>query len=310
MVDLSGDVALQGSGTRCLAAASVLVAGQPTLISTTDGGLHWQIESHGPGTGLFPKYLSCAPESITDCVLIGGDLTTPSKSPYAGRLSLVSYTTDGGSTWMRGKLPAGQWSVGPAACPTTAVCFATARQVILSHPYVTYVPAVLLIVDGGANWTEFQLPPGSPVLDSISCGDADHCVAVGSMARDAKHPSLGGTTEAVSTANGGRTWKLTSITPSDGGDRVACVSDEDCLVVSLHSLGDFNDNTQVWSSTDGGATWNKAGSIPESGPVYLSCSLIGTCVTSGVTESSPTKAVIYAEDAGTNNWHLVHTSQG
>ena len=128
-------------------------------------------------------------------------------------------------------------------------------------------------------------PPSMVSANAVSCGDDQHCWAVGFG---------GGTTAAiVATADGGSTWSA-QVVPSSVSvlAAVSCSDKLDCLAV-----GSAGATGAVAATTDGGATWTS-----ETDPA-------GAAAVTAVDCMSKRRCVALATD-GTTYWSSVTTDEG
>jgi hypothetical protein len=171
------------------------------ILSTTDGGSTWVIETVPAGTGVLSD-VACP--STSDCTAVG---------------SSIIATTDGGSTWTVETAPAGAGHLDAVACPSTSICTAVGGS------------SILATTDGGSTWTHETAPALLGALLGVACPSASDCTAVGG------NGSGGG---ILATTNGGSTW-ISGTAPAlvTGFFSVACPSTSDCTAVGSSSGGDL-----------------------------------------------------------------------
>jgi hypothetical protein len=168
------------------------------------------------------------------------------------------------------------------------------------------------------------LPRGFGIgyLSALSCGDALHCMAIGSVmvpnptpcaARPPRRwgscPSEIGVSGIATTSDGGSTWQLRQLpsdVPQPSLGNLACASAATCWVSGEEAvpvqIGNVEDggSAVLLGTTDGGATWSKvtfevtANAPNFDGQSYqaigsISCPDTTTCLALGVTaQGSPT----------------------
>ncbi len=161
---------------------------------TTDGGTTWSDVATAPGNNKPLTQVTCPSSSI--CYA-------------AGDRGNVMKSTDGGATWT--------WLASTAAnpiyglsCPTTSVCYAAD---LYAH--------IVKTTDGGATWTWQTTPITTPGayqvaetggpnpyagLLSISCSDANTCVASGLYVIASGQALPSSDPPIITTTDGGTTW--------------------------------------------------------------------------------------------------------
>jgi photosystem II stability/assembly factor-like uncharacterized protein len=109
----------------------------------------------------------------------------------SGNQTVVYTTTDGGTTWVPHRLPAGGWSQ-----PLGDIAFSSLTDgwLISADGTLVYRTA-----DGGQNWTSFRPTPRLTGPQGFDAIDAAHAIAV-------LNPS-GSQDLLVVTSDGGRTWR-------------------------------------------------------------------------------------------------------
>jgi hypothetical protein len=107
-----------------------------SVLVSTDGGQSWTQAATAPQS--FITGLSCP--SASQCWASG--LLARRNSGGSGQSvsvflngGLISYTSNGGSTWQRSQLPAGIGLVADISCPAESNCYAIAIQRTRSEPY-------------------------------------------------------------------------------------------------------------------------------------------------------------------------------
>lgn len=172
----------------------------------------------------------------------------------------VFATSNSGSTWTKGTIPANVVNETSVVCVTTLNCLMFAalgdQQVMLGSR------------NGGQSWTVLKLPLNFRPISS-SCISQTNCVVVG------LDPN--GKSEIFRTNGLGTMWRKLGASPVTPGtlDMVACSSATSCIVVST-------DHTAMFATSDGGAKW-RAVSTPNgfslTGLIY--CPAANQCVMVG-----------------------------
>jgi len=289
--------------TTC-ALLGVTDAGTPAFLETTDGGGTWT-QRAGPSaltSTLGVAQLACT--SATACLAVISDPTTQDGTVIAAR------TTDAGATWTSAALPA-ELVPGTIACPTADACVVTGfRQSPDGSP--TSTPGFVLATrDGGATWTDLQVPDGLGPRSTVACADAATCVVT-------SFPSGRAATTTVLQLTGGASLTTTPATglPAGAIASVSCPTVSSCWAVGILSVGDVwidvGSGTHVlaWmqlppdthsgapvavalegglaaSTADGGATWQQA-QLPDqvAAAFDVSCPTASQCFALGA-EAAP-----------------------
>ena len=225
---------------------------------TTDGGSSWSLGKLPPGF-LVLQSVSCP--STSDCV--SGGVRTVGKrlaNGLADNVAASVYTTDGGSSWSLGTLPAGWFDFSSVSCPSTSDCVALGG----SGNHKGNAMAAAFSTDGGRTWSESALPAGLSELTvtgadgSVACPSTRDCIAVvNQYGSGAAYNDVG----VAFTTDGGSSWSEGTlplgVVELDG---VSCLSSTDCVAVGAAGAA----TTQVAAAlftTDGGSSWS-AGTLP------------------------------------------------
>lgn len=164
-----------------------------------------------------------------------------------------------GGPWTVVDLPAGFTPSDPAglSCPSTSAC------VVVGTVATTAGGAAggLFSTDGGRTWSPASVPAGLAALHAASCSDVAHCIAIG---REEGTSASGapGVSEAITTADGGRTWSVvgTLATQSLRLTAVWCTSPASCRVAGRSAVAAAG---AILRTTDGGGSWT-ADQLPTS----------------------------------------------
>ena len=137
-----------------------------------------------------------------------------------------------------------------------------------------------LSTDRGARWAVSPPFDGVTHLDAMACATSNSCLAVGYNLVGANTVGV-----AVSTADGGRTWKTVSTLPRDVTElkSISCPSSTRCFVVGLST----DEDQGIALATDAsGSEWH-ALSLPdgESMPSLVVCTSNRACAIEGTKEA-------------------------
>jgi hypothetical protein len=317
-----------------ICAAGALVAGDPAFLSTVDGGHQWTVQPIPAGMNSL-IWLSCT--SATTC----HGVTAPTAVATSGGLAAsfgpggldqnpseaFATTDNGGVNWTSTPFSA-QDAISAVSCPDESTCIA---DVYDSSIEGQIPPGIALYSsNGGTTWTNGVLPSGfaGGYLSQVSCGDATHCMVLGSVS--VPNPDRCGTPAAAAagvcsqgsrfyvggiaaSSDGGATWQestLPSGVPQPQFGDVSCASASECYVtgeeavpVTIGNVGDA-DSAMILGTTDAGATWNKVTfSVPPGAPNFdgqsyqligdISCPTTTFCLALGVTAQGSPSAPIY-----------------
>jgi hypothetical protein len=276
--------------------------GRPVMIATVDGGHRWTVTPLG-GLGTLVS-LTCTSAAACD-----GLVAPP---PDAARI-LQSEPAEAPDEAFVQTVDAGAaWSVHPFAatdrlvtmsCQTAADCTAIGYPATDGLGLTRPAGFVLSSSDGGATWRTSALPTGIAIdyLSALSCGDASHCMVLGSarfvttetecvgtpphepatspapgqVAMCSVGPSTTSVTKVLVTTDGARTWHVRALpadVPVPQLDSVRCVSSTTCWAAGSEKVrqqtGRSAGSSAVFvGTTDGGATWSKvAVTVPATAP--------------------------------------------
>jgi hypothetical protein len=170
---------------------------------------------------------------------------------------------------------------------------------------VTTPAFVVGTTDGGATWTKFGNlpaivrydPNGTYTLNEISCVSAGSCVAVGGL------NYFDGKAQAISTTDGGATWKLSTDPALSGAQQlfgVSCLPDAGgnttCSGVGDIMVSTGSAESVVLVSHGGGATWSQTGAFNDGGWLTsVSCASTQNCWAAG---AASTDALLGTSDGG------------
>ncbi len=254
-------------------------AGSSFIMVSDDGGLTWSNVSANSNLGTL-KAIACP--SVARCVAVG------TKGAFV--------TSDGGSTWVNGKMPSGGTGyLDGVACPSVSDCTAVVTG------GMSATGAVLGTTDGGLTWSAETVPlvPQETLdLRSIACISTVECTAVG-----ANNPWSGSVAVAFTTLNGGLTWSMGSL-PSGIARMwsVACSSVSDCVATG-NATSNFS--AVVLSSTDGGVTWG-SDNVPTglSRLNAVACPSTSDCFVAGALSGATGGGAVLASTDGGHTWSM------
>lgn len=263
---------------QCLAGAWRGPGGYPTgtqaqlLISTTDEGRHWSIQSvPTPSFLAFHGYLrtlQCFSEE--QCFGFGNE---PNQKSEASPVFMA--TDDGGASWRTFVFP---WVDAPGAAPAEleSAVFDCADvescQGIESVEYpmpssiVGSVLTTRLLAwrtsDGGATWSDSWIEAGPGQAITVNCSDAIHCVATAYHGASGLVSTVG--SDILTTVDGGAVWEV-NVTPAGVNtllETVSC-SGADCWAGGYvaNNSDPEADVGSVIQSDNYGSTW-MPGSLP------------------------------------------------
>ena len=256
-----GDISCPTS-TVCFATG--VANGDPAIISTSNGGSIWALDTlptlqYLTGLG----QISCAPGQGSVCFAIGGD-----NQPTVHEFYVLS-TTNGGSSWSDKTLGAGGISID---CPTTTVCLIGVQNLEEPSLDVDYTH------DGGSTWSSTIVGNNEGVPSWISCASAEDCWVAGL----ATGPGINFIDQ---TTNGGASWTASQDFASGISLRsISCPNTSDCWAAGE----DSSDNGVMFSTTDGGTVW-KQGTVAGGAEAVsdTDCPAPYVCLATSSTSSGP-----------------------
>jgi hypothetical protein len=285
---LSG-IACAGA-TRCVAVGGTSALTEvPLVVVTADGGHQWSQEALPEQVGDLSQ-VACA--SATTCVaagLLNG--AAVGVSTVAGGPTIVR-TTDGGTAWTLGSVPAGLTFITTISCPASSLCIVGGSG---PGPTASSPSVASMSTNGGETWTSPSVVEHPSGFGDIVCIDARTCA--GSLYSGATTST--GQGQAVVTSDGGTAWTVLS---TGIGDAVSC-TETMCL-----SAGGLPHRTTpqrpVWYttafvSTDGGQSWSPVSMPAYQGVLYgVHCDASDNCVvvgggTDGSLATSPAMILTY-----------------
>ncbi|HEX3669353.1 MAG TPA: protease pro-enzyme activation domain-containing protein, partial [Acidimicrobiia bacterium] len=243
--------------------------------STSDGGATWSDVATAPGNNKPLTQVQCPSSSI--CYA-------------AGDRGNVMKSTDGGQTWTWLQ-STGANPIYGLSCPTTSVCYAAD---IYAH--------ILKTTDGGSTWTWQSTPITTPGADqvaetggpnpfagllSISCSDANTCVATGLYVVPSGQVLPSSDAPILTTTDGGATWTRRT---SNAGDTPIATT-----LAAAASIGATNIKVASVSNFAVGQTMvvDPAGANPET----VTITTVGTSGSAG-TGITFTPALAFAHASG------------
>ena len=254
------------------------VGTDPPIVTTTNGGNTWQLETSNAGVNNDLNGVTCV---TSTCYAVG-------------RAGAIVTSTDGGATWAAMTSNTTSELTG-VSCQTATSCVATGQ-------------AGTIDVLSGGTWTPTTAQADSNFLASVICLSGTRCVAAGkqgatlafdpaNVAATATLLAGGGTTQLMnsiscvsatscvaagntgtilSTTNAGQTWL-----PQSSGTTVA-LAGVSCTALSCEAVGTVTAGAAVaLGSTDGGSTWTPqatGSAVPLTG---VTCTTAVACVAVG-----------------------------
>jgi photosystem II stability/assembly factor-like uncharacterized protein len=233
------------------------------------------------------------PFSSSALASLARDLQSMTLYETSGMTAVVESTTDGGTSWSTVTLPSGTGPVVGLTCPTIATCEGLAWtnpfQSTDAAPWTDYgnyqgiEPTQFIeTTDDGATWTTSSYPDALDAR-SLSCSDANTCVATGAIASvtSSGNPDFATQGLVLTTSDGGASW-----TPATIPSSVAIVADPTCPTTeTCYATGDATTNgSVVLSSDDGGSTWDTVplpASLTGAQLTSISCPTTTSCALSG-----------------------------
>ena len=241
------------------ATAYLLAAGpgeQSRIYKTSDRGAHWELQftNHDPKGFLDGMAFWDQQHGIA----IG--------DPVDGRFQVIA-TADGGRHWKPlPHLPTAR--DGEALFAASGTCIATQGMNNVWFATGGAAARVFRSSDRGRSWEEAETPiahgSASSGIFSIAFRDARHGAIAGG---DYKNPEQGGANLAT-TDDGGKTWKLATVTPMKYFSAVAFVTERGGLAVVGSAASAFSEDAlKSWKSLEP-AGFNAIGSRPSLGVAW------------------------------------------
>jgi photosystem II stability/assembly factor-like uncharacterized protein len=277
------------SSLTCAATNTCMIAGAPASPSATDhiyittnGGQTWT-SNPMPTESEGDVELSCTTAST--CVA----LEHRAEQRGVANGSDVFTTFDGGQNWTTTPLSDGFWSYS-LQCSAGGHCVAVGDTVSPSGTTTSLPTATALYsVDGGRTWSASTLPAdnsGYPLISAVSCGDAEHCLAVEPLYLPNNRHS-----QVLISGNGGATWTPSNYSSPDPVSlaNISCPTRSDCWATGGRFISISGPNAQrvvsqgyIMATHDGGHTWTPEQVPSDQGvtPDYvgsISCATANAC---------------------------------
>jgi photosystem II stability/assembly factor-like uncharacterized protein len=287
------------SSISCRDAAHCVAVGETTTglgmqgvaLTTVDGGKVWT----GP-----PPIAGTTDVTAVTCEPSGRCLAVASTP--TGAAALVS-EPDG--TWQtEGPLPTGVSGATAVSCADDEHCWVTGETPLGAD---NVGGSVAYTTDFGASWVAVALPPGTGMLNGLTCSTS---------ARSSGSPPYGttGTTSApagtATTAPGTGVpppAASTSTLPAATTTTLPGVPGFDCTVVGTTSTVINSTRTGhalILTTTDGGSSW-AAPPVPSTAASFadISCPVSGSCVVAGTSVASATESgLVVLTGSGADPW--------
>ncbi|HET7420016.1 MAG TPA: hypothetical protein VFL27_06510 [Candidatus Dormibacteraeota bacterium] len=256
--DHAWQAAVYGAGSTC--------ADHVSVFGTSDAGRTWT------KSGPIPLHLAAGTRAASLQIGFTSELAgwlwmpqgVPSADGFMGSISQADLftTADGGQTWRHVTQLRNSDLKGVSAPADSQNCTPTLQQIEFSSPSVAWlslgcaVPSVLVSRDGGSTWKAAPIPVGSSgcpcYFDLPHFGDPDHGMVVVSG-----EGGLTASTQLLSTADGGTTWRA-SAAPGTGFVLVLDWVNPDDLFALVTPPGWTKlskSGFELYRSTDGGRSW-------------------------------------------------------
>lgn len=211
--------------------------------------------------------LSADPGSTTTTTTTDGSTTATTTG--GGASSTTSTVTSGPTQTQAPALPTpggampGHGSFNAVTCTSTSDCLAVGAD-------SSGAAVVATTSNIGSSWSNQSVPSGIGPLDAVSCGDSQHCVAVGQGA-------------IITSTDGGSSWTQSTVpTQNTTLLGVSCASATLCLASGVVPEVGEPLAGQLIISTDGGSTWTAATMPPAThGLSGIACPTATFCVAVG-----------------------------
>lgn len=231
----------------------------PVLLETDDAGVSWQPRLL-PANTLVLTSISCV--SDTSCAAVGNEFVATTQDDWStdivhmapgaqavscvavsacvvvgragdNRLGLISWSHDGGSTWVPTVDQSAIANLSGVACPAKAQCIVVGDDLGGG--------AVVLQSEEATRWMPVPAAEPLPGLFSVTCPSPHECLAVGAGAMGSGGSSI------LRSTDGGRSWTFGQVpSNSTGISTISCSSVPTCEAPTAHG---------VMATTDGGAHW-------------------------------------------------------
>jgi hypothetical protein len=149
----------------CVGAGNTGQDQSAVLIASSNGGSSWNLTNPSRSVSSADTLSGVSCFKPSDCIVVGGNVG-----------AVASYTTDGGATWMKARMPSTIASVKAVACTSAGYCGAVGFGPIGA--------TVVSSADGGKVWSNDAVPTnvGESEPNSIACYKENTClVAAGAV---------------------------------------------------------------------------------------------------------------------------------
>jgi photosystem II stability/assembly factor-like uncharacterized protein len=225
------------SGLYANVSGQTLPSTDPPIVTTTDGGTTWTLQTSNAGSGNYLHAIACLPGTTT-CYAVGRGGTIVSTTNLTTWTAMTSGTTNlldsiycpggsafciavgqngtvdtfDGTNWTATSGNGGNGTLADVACQGNLVCYATGKQGI-----------TLLTTTGGTGWVQQAGGGTTQQMNAVSCPDTSTCYAAGNAGTILK------------TSNGGQTWtaQTSGVTSNLAG--ISCSSDSGCAAVGANA---------------------------------------------------------------------------
>ncbi len=246
-------------GVSCVDADTCVAVGgfpptgtDPPIVTTTDGGAHWALQTSNSGAGNYLHAVACLPGA---CYAVGRggsivtstDMTTWTKLTSGTTSALNSITCQSatsciatgqggtidvlsGTTWTATTGNGAGNFLAAVTCPAATTCYAAGKQ------------GVTLATVDGTTWTQQAGGGTTQQMNSISCPSTTTCFAAGN----------GGT--ILVTNNGGQTWLAQTSGTTSALNGIACTSTTACVAAGAGGTVRYTTDGATWSAGASGTT--------------------------------------------------------
>jgi hypothetical protein len=298
------------AGLVARTADSNLVPVDATLLTTSDGGVHFANSSIIAGDSM--ERIDCS--SNTDCTTIGVSDALGTNDWTSG---VTAFTANGGQTWSAGAFPVG-FGVNyfsQVSCADAEHCSVIGNiEMAIANP-----PACSTLKPSPPTSSPTTPPVQSQAVAAISKLEYRYAMDAYQGADSKSFTcTLGGSgettiTDIASTSDAGRTWtpeQLPSDAPQPQLTGISCPSDNECWASGSaaisQQIGGVSDasSSVLLGTTKAGTSWSKViFSVPNGSPnfdgqsfisaAFISCPTINDCAANGSGAQSAQSVPIY-----------------
>ncbi|MGB7051122.1 MAG: hypothetical protein WBG41_06105 [Acidimicrobiales bacterium] len=286
------------SSISCRDASHCVAVGETTTalgmegvaLVTSDGGRVWA----GP-----PPIAGTTDITAVTCGPSGGCLAVASGSSGA-----VAVTLEPDGTWQTvGPLPPGTSGATDVSCADDEHCWVTGATTVGAD---NIVGSVAYTTDFGATWTAVPVPPGTGMLNGLSCSSS--AKSAGSLPFGATSTTVppAGTTTTGSAPGAPSGAPSTTVVPPTTTTTLPGVPGFDCTAVGTTSTtldAPRAGHGLILRTTSGGSTWT-AERVPATAASFtdISCPTAGSCAAVGTSVATAPEAGLVVLTGDGNIW--------